>query len=510
MKKLTFPLILLFLILAGCTEAPPPPSAGAEETQTVTTPEPPAEPEPAPAPAPAPPVPLSGYDLVIQGARVMDPETGRDEVASIGIKGDTIAAIYPAELQGSEVIDARGWTAAPGFIDTGTPFNPKPGTYHYVEHWKLTEGVTTVLWLHDGWAPVRERIDPIRDKVHLTNWGVGLSLTSLYSHGLNHEGRLAMLEKCLQDGGLSASTSPEYHPYITTEQLIDYARLIKEAGLWMGLHLRYSHKQNELEGVREAVRIAEETGVKLHIYHINSTGATYHADEALEILEAARARGLEITADVYPYSFWMTFLNSSRFAPGFREGFGLDYKDLYYVRLRRYLTEELYHQLRGEAGLTVVPEGTISWEESILPLLSKDWVHIGSDGLFDVSPDYGQPFASHPRNTGTFTDGLAIHRREDLPPGKLDLMSLIRKVSLDPANLAAYADPEFRKRGRLQVGCYADITLFDPETVEGKGTIYDTGQPSAGIHGVIVNGRKAYWEGDVTGADAGRLMNRGK
>ena len=447
-----------------------------------------------------------GFDLVILNGRVMDPESGFDRHANVGIMGDTIVTITDDPLSGRQTVDATGLVVAPGFIDVTMPGFPSQELYLNIQHWKLADGVTTALWTHDGWHDPREVIQPIRDRLHLINWGVGTSINRLHLRADTHNERLALLEDAVRAGGISVGASPEYFQFITTEALVDFARIADEHGLWLGLHLRYSRRDTELEGVREAIAIAEQSGAHIHIFHISSTGATYNAAEALRLLDEARHRGIRITADVYPYSFWMTYLNSARFADGWQEGFDLDYDDLFHVPTREHLTADTFRELRSANGLTVVPEDTISWDEAILPALSRDWIFIASDGWSGRNPFRGDtPFAGHPRGSGTFATALSLHRTHEL-----SLMTLLQKITLDPAVHMEVADESFTRRGRLQIGAYADITVFDPERVGGAGTVLDSARASEGIHTVIVNGTVAFENDTVLGRDAGRLLNRGR
>jgi hypothetical protein len=270
----------------------------------------------------------------------------------------------------------------------------------------------------------------------------------------------------------------------------------------MGLHLRFSREDTELKGVEEAIEVAEKSGARVHIFHLPSTGGTFHMEEALEMLEAARARGVRIDADAYPYTYWMTFINSERFNPGWREGFGLDYGDLFYVPTKSFLDEASFKKYRKIGGLVVVPEGTIPLEDSLLRALRKDWIFLASDGGFDVLPG-SAPIAGHPRDTGNFAHALALARENGI-----DVKAMLRKMTLDPARLLEPVCAEFRERGRLREGAYADITAFDPATVDHSGTVENPMKESAGIRAVVVNGVLRWREGKLAGSDSGRLMDR--
>jgi hypothetical protein len=448
------------------------------------------------------------YDVVIKNGRVMDPESGFDGYADVGLIGDRIAKLSePGLIAGRRVIDASGLVVAPGFIDNTVPFGPEPAKdiYKSVEYWKLQDGVTTTLWLHSGAEFPASRIAAMRGKTHLTNWGMGIVASYfLLQKEKPLAERLELLRGSIEGGGLCIGVNPEYTPALTTEEMAAAMKLADEYGLWMGIHLRYAHMDSEQKGVEEAVRMTELSGGHLHIFHLPSTGGTYHMDATLEKLEAARARGLRITACAYPFSFWMTFINAAnRFAPGWQEGLGLRYEDLWYVPTGEYLTESTFKKYRPQGGLIVVPEGTISVEKSILPAYAKDWIWVGSDGCYD-EPWKQWDKAMHPRDTGTFAAALAFAREHGIP-----LMTMLRKMTLDPARNLESACAEFKERGRLQEGMYADITVFDPETVNYSGTVRKPAVESKGIACVIVNGAVRYTaEGGVEGADNGRLLDR--
>ena len=454
------------------------------------------------APARVTPEPdRTAYGVVIAGGRVIDPASGFDAVADVGVLGDTVARVSEEPLYAMLTIGAEGLIVAPGFIDITIPSFPREHSHRNVQYWKLTDGVTTALWLHDGHGFVENVNRFMEPSTHLTNWGIGTRIEAYYSAGFSLEQKLEAIEANFRAGSLGLGSSPEYFPYITTDDMVEFARVADRYGAALYMHLRYSRRGEELDGVREAVHIAEASGAHVHIFHLPSTGGTFDMHGALEIIRDALGRGVRLTADVYPYSYWMTFINSARFAPSWRDGFGLDYEDLFLVPLRRTLTRELFDEYRRKGGLVVVPEGTIPWETSILPALDEDFVFIASDGSFDVSPFFGGAFASHPRNTGTFARALSLSRKHDIP-----IETIIRKITIDPARLLEPVNASFARRGRIFDGAIADITVFDPAVVDGMGTVLDAGQESIGIHAVLVNGVVSFRDGRVMTEGAGRYL----
>jgi hypothetical protein len=456
-----------------------------------------------PAPSASPSEADAVYDIVIKGGRVIDPESGFDAVADIGTKGDRIARISAkGGLRGAETVDASGLIVSPGFIDVDIPLYPTASNIRGTEYWKLTDGVTSALWLHNGYGDASVILKAVGSMSHVTNWAFGVRYTDYHIWYKTREERLAALRRNISLGGIMVSGSPEYYPDSTTADMIEYAKVAEEYKMPMGLHLRFSREDTELKGVEEAIEVAEKSGARVHIFHLPSTGGTFHMEEALEMLEAARARGVRIDADAYPYTYWMTFINSERFNPGWREGFGLDYGDLFYVPTKSFLDEASFKKYRKIGGLVVVPEGTIPLEDSLLRALRKDWIFLASDGGFDVLPG-SAPIAGHPRDTGNFAHALALARENGI-----DVKAMLRKMTLDPARLLEPVCAEFRERGRLREGAYADITAFDPATVDHSGTVENPMKESAGIRAVVVNGVLRWREGKLAGSDSGRLMDR--
>lgn len=492
MNKLTLitALLVSFLTLFSC----PSRSEAADKSSDIAQPVP--EPEPDVT-----------YDLVILGGRVMDPETGYDRVANIGITGRAIARITENPIKGSATVDATGLVVSPGFIDTVVACaerNPKRVDWTF--YWKVADGVTTAIWSHDGVGFYQDTLDGLKDYRSPVNYGYAARIVEYYTKKLgNMDARLKQLRTDIETGALNVGISPEYNPWLSYETMVAYARVAAEYNVPFGMHLRYSHPHNELKGVEEAINIARDSGAIVHMFHLNSTGGTYHMDKALEMIDAARAEGLKIEVSIYPYSYWMTYMGSSRFDPGWEEAYGLKPEDIYHVPLKRKLTSAEWEGLRKSNGLCVVPEGTIPWETSTLPALKRDYVHIGSDGAYPEDPAKTKIVASHPRDTGNFARGI----RECLDRG-IPLMEAIRKSTLIPADLYAPGCATFKKLGRLQEGCFADIVIFDPATIDHGGTVENPARVSKGIDTVVVGGKVVYTGGEMTADRPGMLLLSGR
>jgi N-acyl-D-aspartate/D-glutamate deacylase len=389
-----------------------------------------------------------------------------------------------SELAATDVLDASGRVVAPGFIDVlADGVTTASRSYLTFEKFKLTDGVTTALQMHGGSHEVEKYYGKLASLPHWINHGVSTKVMLIrYRHGAVEE-RYKDVERCLEEGALGVSHSIEYQP-TPWEELEGYARLARKYNRPFFLHLRYSSAQKELEGVDEAIRLAQETGVRVHLDHLHSTGGTFHMEEALERIRIALAKGLRITACVYPYSYWATYLDSRRFAPGWQQRYGLTFHDLQVVGSGERLTEESFNKYRGMTGVLVaVPPGTMDPEKTIDLALKEDFCLIGSDGGILSEPRAN----NHPRGAGCFSAAV----RYGLDIG-LSLEKILAKFTLLPRQVIG---APLELRGVLEEGAWADLTVFDPKTIEGSATVDDPNRFSKGIDAVVVNGRLAYRRG---------------
>jgi N-acyl-D-aspartate/D-glutamate deacylase len=233
--------------------------------------------------------------------------------------------------------------------------------------------------------------------------------------------------------------------------------------------------------VDEAIDLARESGVRLHIDHLNSTGGAFHMAEALDKIREAVRSGLDITACVYPYSYWATYLDSERFSPGWQERYHLSYGDLVIVGTGERLTEASFKAYRRQQGvLAAVPAGTIPLETTVDLALREDFCLVASDGGIESEPRAN----NHPRGAGCFATAV----RRALTIG-LPLETALEKMTSLPARVLR---PALDGRGVLADGAVADLVVFDPEAIDGAATAADPNRFSRGIETVIVKGKIAY------------------
>ena len=418
--------------------------------------------------------------LVLRGGRSFI--DGQWRIVDIGID-DAGKLRFGLDLRGTETLNVTGRIISPGFIDILADNSTSPeSTYQIFEKYKVSDGVTTALQMHGGSPDCGAYYHQFSNRPHSINFGVSTFVMAIRARS----GARRLIEKNLEEGALGVSHSLEYQPAPYAEML-EYAKLAKKYERPMFLHLRYSSSEKELEGVDEAIRLARDSGARMHIDHLHSTGGTFHMEQALEKIRTANAQGLTITTCVYPYSFWATYLSNNRFGPGWQQRYGLNYEDLRIVGSSERLNARSFAHYRKTSALAAVPEGTMPLERTVNLALQEDFCMIGSDGGVQFEPRAN----SHPRGAGCFATAI----RHALDIG-MPLEKILTKITLLPRSVVT---PALKDRGVLEDGAIADLTVFDPATIRGNATIENPNQFSSGIDLVIVNGKIAYKDSKLVG-----------
>jgi N-acyl-D-aspartate/D-glutamate deacylase len=442
------------------------------------------------------------YDLVIEGGRVLDPETGLDAVRNVGIRGGKISRVSSEALSGRRVIHAGGLVVAPGFIDLH-----QHGQDMASQRVKALDGVTTALELEIG-APDVAQFLKSKEGRSLIHYGTSAShvaaraavfeaplpagtilpksgpATDLPATPEQIEAIRQRLRAELDAGGLAIGMGIQYVPGATRLEVIDMFRLAAERGLPVYTHMRSAGRVepgSSIEAVSEVIGAAAITGASLHIVHINST-CLRDSLECLSMIEGARARGLDVTTEAYPYIAGMTEVNSALFNPGWREKLGIDYGDLVMPNTGEHLTKERFEELhRSDAAQEVLVFANT--QEIVDQVIPHPLVMIASDGS-----------DGHPRNAGTYSRVLKQYVREK---GTVTLMDAIRKMSLMPAEMLERSTPAARLKGRLREGCDADIVVFDAATISDRSTFEKPMEPSVGVRYLVVGGTLVVDEGKI-------------
>lgn len=466
-------------LTAGTAEAAPPPTLPPSVANAD-----PADQEPAPGHV---------FDVVINGGRVMDPDSGFDGLANLGIDGATITSMSVDPLNGRTSIDATGRVVSPGFVDL---LSYEPNSFGV---WlKLADGVTTNLAMHGVNNYAQAFFGRYENQTPIHYGGAfhhhfmrGYDIVADIGHELGAAQMAAMqslVRANLEQGFAGISFSPEYSPGTTTEEMEILAAIAAEMGHVCFFHARYSDPDppgTSLEAIDEVLRIAKRTGASVHIEHLSSTGGTFVMFHALQLITEARAAGADVTADLYPYDFWGTFLGSSRFSLGWQERYRLTESDLQVAGTSTRLTPETFNAALRENKL-VAALGSIP-DEEIRMAMQESWVMVASDAIPTVEMN------NHPRGAGTFARTIGHYVRQE---GVLDLMTGLSKITIAPTRRVEGMIPAMARKGRLQRGADADIVIFNPETIGDRATVAAPATPSVGIDWVLVDGQIALREGE--------------
>jgi N-acyl-D-aspartate/D-glutamate deacylase len=448
------------------------------------------------------------YDVVLRGGRVMDPESGLDAVMNVGIVGGRIEAITERELDGLEVVDVTGLVVAPGFIDLHAH-----GQDPFSRDLQVRDGVTTALemeggvWPVDDWYAEREGQWRINFGA-TTSYGAARAIAFDASGGSRIydaaspsqvEAMQRTVAEGIAQGALGVGLGLQYVPGASREEIFRLFQTAAGAGVTVFVHIRYAgviEPESSISAVQEMVADAAGSNGSVHIVHIGSSGLQ-QVPVVLEMIEAARAEGVDVTTEVYPYTAASTDIRSAIFDEGWRMRLGADYGDIEWVATGERLDSITFYQRREQGGpivAHVIPEDAMRYA------IADPGVMIASDGVGFVNG------RAHPRGAGSFARVLGRYVRDE---GALTLMEALRKMTLMPAQRLEALVPAMRVKGRVSVGADADLTFFDPATVMDLATFAEPAQASAGIPHVMVNGRFVVRDGElVEGVMPGRAIRR--
>ena len=481
------------------------------------------------------------YDLVILNGRVMDPETGFDQIANVGISDGWIVRITTAPIEGEDTVDATAHVVAPGFIDSHTHSSQK-----YAINMSMMDGVTTAYDSEVGainiadWYSREEATWPmnygtcvsheiarmvVMDELEIDVPVDASNLFALRALSSSEDGVadwsvtrasveqmnriMQIVDKGLQEGGLCAGSTVGYAGVgISTYEQFELQRTAARYGRATGVHGRFHTSATNPEaplGFAEVFTNAFLLDAPLLYSHNNDYGWW----EIEEKLQMARAKGLNMWAEYYPYTAGSTSIASDQLTPDAIAALGLKYEDIMYDPSQdQFLTIEEYKQVaEDDPGRTVIVFNPAR-EEWLPQWLRVPNMVVGSDSMW-YTEDLGlrgDPllFAGHPRTSGSHSTVLKLAREEGVP-----LMFTLSQLSYWPAYHMGATGVEFLNvRGRMQEGMAADIVIFDPETV-GPGSDYQSGTqglPPRGMPHVVVNGVFVKRDGAATGALPGKPM----
>ena len=470
------------------------------------------------------------YDLVINGGRVMDPETMYDDIANVGIKDGRIVVITKKTITGKETIDAKGLVVAPGFIDTH--FH---ATDPFATKLVVADGVTTGMDLEQGATPVgdwyaqkdasgwqvnygatsnmmniRMRVhDPevrIDEPVDASNAGSyisqaaadgvpGWSVSRSNLEQMNDI--LHRIDEDLRQGAVGVGVTSAYmNRGLSSYEQFEQQRLAGRYGRVTSVHTRF-HLNTETPseatiGVSEVIANAMLFRAPLLIAHDNDYGWWEHEEK----LQLARAQGYNFWGEYYPFAAGSTFASADFLRPEiWLDVNGYKYEETIYDPGKdKFLSKEEYIQLRQDRpGYTIIVH--LPPRQKWLPFwLTIPEMVVASDAMAGVDADGNllpydadvTRFAGHPRTAASYTTTLKLAREQGVP-----LMFTLAQLSYWTAkHLGDTGLEAMQERGRVQVGKVADLAIFDPEKVAPRATYKsgENGLPPVGMPYVIVNG----------------------
>jgi N-acyl-D-aspartate/D-glutamate deacylase len=499
--------------------------------------------------------PETTFELIVRGATVFDGSGAAGVRADVGVRGERIAAVG-ADLPGAAAreVDARGLALAPGFIDVHS-HDDFAVLLQPEMPFKVLQGVTTDIVGNCGsgvvpfeaglrrfrrlhpdanpgpWASLAEYMARVEDAHPALNVAVLVGHGSLRAGAMGLEQRppsaseldrmRGWLREGLQAGAVGLSTGLVYEPgrYAATEEIIELAREVAPFGGVYATHMR-NEASHLLDSVREAITIGEQAGVAVEISHHKASGASNwgRTVDSLALIDAARGRGLDVTADQYPYTAGSTSLfavvQNGAFTPGASGGMGeIPPEGVLVASAPRHpayegqtiaeLMEAWGQTAEGTANRLLDEEGEALFvvtftmdEQDVRRVLAYPATMIGSDGVPAVG---GKP---HPRLWNCFARVLGHYVREQ---PVLDLPTAVHKMTGLPARKFHLHD-----RGEIRAGAVADMVVFDPARIEDVGTYADPSRPPRGMVAVFVGGIEVAREGSLTGARPGRVVRRGQ
>jgi N-acyl-D-amino-acid deacylase len=527
------------------------------------------------------------HDVVIRHALIYDGLGGEPYAGELAIDGDRIAYVGRGPAgHGRLEVDAHGLAVAPGFIDMmGHSEESLLIDGRAVSG--LRQGITTDIFTEDSMGPLspemarhmKERQGDLKYDVtwstlgqyldHLEQRGISPNVASFVGEGVVRtyvlgEGDVqptaaqlarmrSLVHQAMEEGALGLTTALIYAPnnYARTPELIALARESARCGGMYTAHMRSEGDHIE-DGVRETIEIARASGAPAEIHHFKFMGHDNWGkrEAVVAMINAARAAGIRITADMYTYTAGATALDASlppwahsggpeamvarlkdpavraKVIAAMREPHPKDWENLYQqagaggVLILATRSAQL-KPLIGQTLAAIASQRRVSPEDAIVDLVIEDnagigaaytiiseaniskqivlpWVSLGSDAESSAPEGVFLESSTHPRAYGNFARLFAKYVREE---HLMTVQEAVRKVTSLPADVLSLPG-----RGRLKAGAFADVVIFDPATFQDHSTYAKPMQYATGVSDVFINGKLALKDGEPTGAHTGRAL----
>lgn len=446
-------------------------------------------------------------DLKITGGRIPDFDTNTWKNADLLIHDGMIKEIGAVHADAKITIDAGGKIVSPGFIDIHSHEDPiTDGPYRNLAALcQLRMGVTTAAAGNCGenYNDLGDFVRYVRSDASPVNYlmFVGQNRLRQLSGADNRyapstkpqlEKQKKLLREMVAYGPIGLSCGLEYSPGITTAETIDLLSVFEADGYLTSIHFR-EDGEGSLASIDELVEIVVKSGIPMEMSHIGSCSATGYMDQTLAKLRNARARGIDITSDCYPYAAFCTNIGTTVFDDGCFDKWDKGYESIFITGGKfknQFCTKEIFETVRRESPETLVVAFVLN-EDEVIRACKEPFVMIGSDCGFE---DGG----GHPRSAGTFPRVLARYVRE---MKVLSLIDALRKMTIMPANRLLLSH-----KGEIKEGFDADLVIFDENTIADNADFNHPALPPSGIDYVIVNGKIAVERNQLINTSAGRYI----
>jgi dihydroorotase/N-acyl-D-amino-acid deacylase len=506
-------------------------------------------------------------DLVLAGGTIYNGDGNPGRVADVGIRDDRIVGVGDLSgLQAEMRLDVSGLAVTPGFIDIHShavrDTVEKSGLFRWpdAENY-IRQGVTTAIGGPDGssWYPVSDLWSLLEDAPSSVNFGTFVGHNTVRALAMGRADRAptaeelqamkSMVDTAMIDGAYGLSSGLKYSPgaYSEIGEVIELARV---AGRHGGIYITHMREEGVglVDSVQETIRIGEEGGLPAQVTHHKAMGKLTWGKSAqtLALIDAANARGLDVSSDQYPYAASSTGIDvlfpawslageeetrlnrlrdpetRAKVKAGIIENLVNDrggndpsrvaiadckwnpeLNGMNFTEVLKERGQEVNMDNAAELAMELVEGGGCSAvyhamsEEDVVRIMQHPKTMVASDGGIHM-PAEDMP---HPRNYGSFARVLGRYVREQ---GVLGFSDAIHKMTVMPADRIGLAD-----RGRIEAGAFADIAVIDPETVIDRATFRNPHQMSVGAEHVFVNGTAVLLNGEMTGNRPGRILRNG-
>jgi len=443
------------------------------------------------------------FDIVITNGILIDPEKLTRRKGNIGLKDGKIAAITSQEIHGKMKVDAADRIVSPGFID----IHGHVDLDAYCGELSLRQGITTTVGGNCGFSPCD--IEAFFT-AHETD-GFIINQAEMIGHSFSLRDKVGatdplkpatpeqlaqmteLVEKAFEAGACGLSLGLAYAPGSSNDEVYNLSKLAARYGRVVAVDTRM-RTGIDMYSLVETVDIARQTGARVQISHLVYQYGTGVVDEALAVIDRARADGLDIRFDSGMYTEWATHIGAVLFNEDSIELNGWQLEDILVITGKyngQRLNREIYQDLRSNAPHTAVVVLT-GVEEEIYLALSHPY------GMPSTDTGAYAPGEGHPQIAGSFP---RYFRKLVGERYELTIMEAIRKATLLPAETLG-----FHSKGRLRVGMDADLVVFDIKGIMDKA---DFGLPDAmpeGIDYVFINGKLALEKGQLIEHQAGKAV----